>query len=66
MSARGWRALHGWATVAFLALWGVAILTGWIESVKFVSHVSMVALAYASLSAWQACRTEVKQDENGN
>jgi hypothetical protein len=33
---------------------------------EFVSHVSMVALVYSSVAAWQATRTEVKQDENGD
>lgn len=64
MSARGWRRVHGWATLGFLALWGVAIPTGWINSVAFVSHISMIALAYAALSAWQAGRAEVKVDED--
>lgn len=66
VSARGWRRLHGWATIVFFALWGVAVLTGWIDSVKFVSHVSMLALVYAGVSAWQSGRAEVKIDENGN
>lgn len=36
---------------------------GWINSVAFVAHVSMVALVLGSLSAWQAARTEQKQDD---
>lgn len=63
MGARGWKRLHGWFTVGFVGLWALAIPTGWIHSVTFVSHVSMLALVYAALSAWQSGRTEVKQDE---
>lgn len=66
MSARAWRRVHGWATFGFLLLWGVAIPTGWIDSVRFVSHMSMLALVYTGVCAWQAGRTEVKVDENGD
>lgn len=46
-----------------VALWLVATLTGLVESVTFVSHVSMLALVLAEFSAWQASRTEEKEDE---
>lgn len=35
---------------------------GWLESVTFVSLVSMLALFLGSFSSWQAARTEVKQE----
>lgn len=66
MSARGWRRAHGIAAVVFTVLWAISIPTGWIHSIVFISHVSMVALVYAALSAWQSGRTEVKVDENGD
>jgi hypothetical protein len=37
-------------------------MLGWLESVTFVSLISMVALFLGSFSAWQAARTETKQD----
>lgn len=46
-----------------LGLWVLAGLMGWLESVKFVSHVSMAALVLAELSSWQGSRTEQKQDQ---
>jgi hypothetical protein len=40
----------------------LAYSLGWLESVVFVSLVSMVALWLGSFSSWQAARTEVKQE----
>lgn len=48
-----------------LIVWGIATLTGLVQSVVFVSHVSMLALVLAEFSAWQASRTEQKEDQNG-
>lgn len=64
MSGRFWKYLHLAGIIFFLALWLVASLVGWIESVRFVSHVSMAALVLAELSAWQAARVEQKEDKN--
>lgn len=48
---------------AMFALWGFATYTGLVESVVFVSHVSMLALVLAVLAAWQGARGEQKQDQ---
>ena len=57
------RAFHGWCTAFWLPFAGLAYLLGWLESVVFISVVSMLALFLGSFSAWQAARVEVKQDE---
>jgi hypothetical protein len=57
------RAFHGWCTVFWLPVTGLAFWTGWLKSVTFVSLMSMVALFLGSFSAWQAARVEVKQEE---
>ena len=44
-------------------MWILAIIFGWVKSVTFVSHLSIIALILASAAAWQATRTEVKEDE---
>lgn len=31
-------------------LWWLAIVTGWVDSVTFVSHVSMLALVFSAVS----------------
>jgi hypothetical protein len=36
---------------------------GWLESVTFVSLMSMIALFLGSFSSWQAARVETKQQE---
>jgi hypothetical protein len=57
------RAFHGWSTMFWLPFTGLAFALGWLESVTFVSLMSMVALFLGSFSSWQAARVEVKQDE---
>lgn len=57
------RTVHGLLVLAWIILWIVATYTNWIDSVRFVSHVSMLALVLGSLASWQAARVEVKQDQ---
>lgn len=57
------RAFHGWCTLFWLPFTALAYAVGWLESVTFVSLVSMLALFLGSFSSWQAARVEVKQDE---
>ena len=63
MNGKTWKWIHFSFIFGFLALWAAAWHFKWVESVVFVSHVSMVALVLAEISAWQAARTESKQDE---
>jgi hypothetical protein len=62
MSPKALRAFHGWCTAVWIPFTVLAYALGWLESVIFVSLVSMMALFLGSFSAWQAARTEVKQD----
>lgn len=64
MNGRFWKWAHFVGIFFFIALWVLATLVGWIKSVEFVSHVSMAALVLAEFSAWQASRTEQKEDES--
>lgn len=57
------RSFHGWSTAFWLPFTGLAFALGWLNSVVFVSLMSMVALFLGSFSAWQAARVEVNQDE---
>jgi hypothetical protein len=57
------RAFHGWSTIFWVPFTVLAFFLGWLQSVTFVSLVSMVALFLGSFSSWQASRTEVAQDE---
>lgn len=66
MNGKFWKYFHLVGIFFFIALWAAAWIFGWVQSVVFVSHVSMVALVLAEFSAWQASRTEQKEDENGD
>lgn len=63
LSGQNWKWIHFGLIFGFVGLWATAAVLGWLSSVTFVSHVSMVALVLAEISAWQAARTEQKQDE---
>lgn len=56
------RAFHGWCTALWLPVTVLAYYAGWLESVTFVSVISMVALFLGSFSSWQASRVEVVQN----
>ena len=60
------RAFHGWCTALWVPITILAWYLGWLESVTFVSLVSMLALFLGSFSSWQAARTEVKQEQTMN
>jgi hypothetical protein len=57
------RAFHGYCTAFWLPFTALAYLLGWLDSVLFVSFVSMIALFLGSFSAWQAARVESRQEE---
>jgi hypothetical protein len=52
-------------TVKWMAIfsWGVAEVTGWINSVAFISRISMAFGIYAVWSAEETAQVAVKQDE---
>lgn len=57
------RRFHGYSTIFWIPFTLLAFLLGWLQSVVFVSFVSMIALFLGSFSSWQASRTEVAQEE---
>ncbi len=57
------RRLNGWATILWIVMIPVSMYFGWLSSVQYVSALSLWALVSGHLSAWQAARVEVKQDE---
>jgi len=56
------RKFHGACTIFWLPFTLLAYAVGWLQSVTFVSLVSMIALFLGSFSSWQASRAEVKID----
>lgn len=57
------RRVNGWFTVFWLVMIPVSLVTHWVNSVVYVSALSLWALVSGHWSAWQAARVEVKQHE---
>ena len=58
------RRVNGWLTIFWLIMIPVALATGWVTSVVFVSALSLWALVAGHWSAWQAARVEVRQEQD--
>lgn len=57
------RRVNGWFTIFWIAMIPSAFVMGWLESVVFVSALSLWALVSGHWSAWQAARVEVEQQK---
>ncbi len=57
------RKLNGWLTIFWCLMIPISGWMGWLNKVEYVSALSLWALVSGHLSAWQAARVEVKQDE---
>ena len=57
------RRVNGWLTMFWLAMIPISLATGWVNSVVYVSALSLWALVSGHWSAWQAARVEVAQAE---
>jgi hypothetical protein len=55
------RRVNGWLTMFWLAMIPISYATGWLNSVVYVSALSLWALVSGHWSAWQAARVEVEQ-----
>lgn len=58
MSAKALRHVHGWLTIAWLAVIPLSLWTGWLYSLAFISAISIYANVGGHFSAWQAARAE--------
>jgi ABC-type Mn2+/Zn2+ transport system permease subunit len=56
--ARCLRHTHALLTFAWLAMVPVALVTGWVGSLVFISACSIYANAAAHFAAWQGSRAE--------
>jgi hypothetical protein len=56
------RRLNGWLTIFWLAMIPISLVTGWVDSVTYVSALSLWALVSGHWSTWQAARVEVNQE----
>jgi hypothetical protein len=58
------RTVNGWMTLFWIVMIPISIITGWINSVTYVAALALWALVSGHWAAWQAARTEVKQEED--
>jgi hypothetical protein len=58
------RQVNGWLAVFWLLMIPVSLVMGWLDSVVYVSALSLWALVSGHWSAWQAARVEVAQLED--
>lgn len=49
-----WRRLNLCGAALSSVLWGVASFTGWVNSIAFISHVSMATMVFTFVAAWRA------------
>ncbi len=57
------RRVNGWFTMFWLAMIPISYTMGWLNSVVYVSALSLWALVSGHWSAWQAARVEVAQEK---
>ena len=58
------RRLNGWLTIFWIAMIPVSLVTHWVDSVTYVSALSLWALVSGHWSTWQAARVEVNQQQD--
>jgi hypothetical protein len=56
------RRVNGWLTIFWIVMIPISYSMHWLNSVVYVSALSLWALVSGHWSAWQAARVEVKQD----
>lgn len=57
------RRVNGWLAVFWILMIPISMWMGWLDSVTYVSALSIWALVSGHWSAWQAARVEVRQEE---
>jgi hypothetical protein len=58
------RRVNGWLTILWIVMIPISLVTHWVNSVVYVSALSLWALVSGHWSAWQAARVEVKQQQD--
>jgi hypothetical protein len=58
------RRVNGWLAIFWIVMIPISLAMGWLNSVVYVSALSLWALVSGHWSAWQAARVEVQQQED--
>lgn len=62
--ANGLRHIHSVLTIVWLIMVPVALITGWVTSLIFISACSIYANMVGHFSAWQASRAEEEANDD--
>ena len=65
-SPQAMRRINGVLTLFWIVMCFPAFILGWVDSVKFVSFLSLWALIASHWAAWQSARVEVRQEEDAD
>ena len=57
------RRVNGWLALFWIAMIPISYAFGWLNSVVYVSALSLWALVSGHWAAWQAARVEVSQEQ---
>lgn len=49
-----WRNVNALGGILSTFLWGIATYTDWVNSVRFISHISMLTMVFTFVAAWRA------------
>lgn len=49
-----WRRLNAAGAALSAALWIMAGVTGWVNSIAFIAHISMATMVFTFIAAWRA------------
>lgn len=60
------RRVNGWLTIVWIVMIPVSYFAGWLNSVIYVSCLSLWALVSGHWSAWQAARVETNQEKDAD
>lgn len=64
MSPRFWEWFHGVMVIVWAVMMPLAIFTGWIYAIGFVSVISIYANFVGHFGSWQASRAERREAES--
>jgi hypothetical protein len=57
------RRVNGWLAIFWIVMIPISMWRGWLNSVVYVSALSLWALVSGHWSTWQAARVEVRQQQ---
>jgi hypothetical protein len=58
--------LHASLTVLWVAMVPIALVTGWVKSIVFISACSIYANAASHFAAWLAAKAEKEAESSGS